>query len=106
MPSKCAVNGELGLDTARLAWDIDPMPLQREARRSLDGASGPSHERSGGGALTLLLAILALCFAASMACRASEQPAGMGGQSGDEGRRPGSPWLGTGGVAAEPSATR
>jgi hypothetical protein len=52
--------------------------------------------------------LLALLIAASasvgVACRDREDGAGIGGQSGDEGRRPAAPWLGTGGVSSE--ATR
>lgn len=51
------------------------------------------------GALILLLVVAA---AASAACRGPQASEGVGGQSGDEGRRLPS-WLGTGGVSAEPS---
>jgi hypothetical protein len=49
----------------------------------------------------LIFALFAICLAASLACRDRGVEAGIGGQSGDEGRRPREPWLGTGGVGSE-----
>jgi len=49
------------------------------------------------------LVLLVIAGAASAACHETHAGNGVGGQSGDEGRRPGSTWLGTGGVAAVPA---
>jgi hypothetical protein len=73
---------------------LDPMPASAPRRSSVVAALG------------LLFVLLAVSLAAGVACRGQDGPRGMGGQSGDEGRRPSSPWLGTGGVAAEPSPPR
>jgi hypothetical protein len=83
------------------------MAQPRDARPHLDSTLAPARQRSSAvGALGFLFVLIALCLAAGVACRGQDGPRGMGGQSGDEGRRPSSPWLGTGGVAAEPSPSR
>lgn len=64
---------------------------RREARRSAPPAG-----------LGLLLVLVAAAAAASAACRQPQASEGVGGQSGDEGRRMQPSWLGTGGVAAVP----
>jgi hypothetical protein len=61
--------------------------------------------RQTGAAVWVVLALTAL-LGALFACRGHENEDGAGGQSGDEGRRPRGPWLGTGGVAAELPAPR
>lgn len=66
--------------------------VRREVRRSAP--------HSGVG---LFLLLLVMAAAASVACRGSQAGEGVGGQSGDEGRRMHPSWLGTGGVGAVPS---
>lgn len=86
-----AFDGYVGLDKWAGAWDIEGMKRdRRDARRSAP--------HSGLGLLLLLLVVAA---GASAACRGPQASEGVGGQSGDEGRR--MPWLGTGGVSAVPS---
>jgi hypothetical protein len=51
--------------------------------------------------LRLLVILSAVCLAAGLGCRDQKHTAGVGGQSGDEGRRMGSPGAGTGGVGPE-----
>jgi hypothetical protein len=81
------------LDKRAGAWDIEGMKRdRREARRSAPHAG-----------LGLLLLLLVVAAGASAACRGPQASEGVGGQSGDEGRRMHSSWLGTGGVAAVPS---
>jgi hypothetical protein len=54
----------------------------------------------------LLVVLFAVCFVASLACREHGVDAGVGGQSGDEGRRMRAPGLGTGGVGPELTVRR
>jgi hypothetical protein len=53
-----------------------------------------------------LVMALALGLAASLACRDHGAEAGIGGQSGDEGRSVRAPWLGTGGVGSDQTLRR
>jgi hypothetical protein len=79
------------LDKWAAAWEIEGMKRdRRDARRSAPQAG-----------LGLLL-LLGVAAAASAACRGPQTSEGVGGQSGDEGRRSHSSWLGTGGVGAVP----
>ncbi|HTV17536.1 MAG TPA: hypothetical protein VMG12_02665 [Polyangiaceae bacterium] len=52
---------------------------------------------------TFLFLLVAAAAVASAACRGPQVTDGIGGQSGDEGRRPEAPFLGTGGVSALPA---
>lgn len=89
---KSAFDGYVGLDKPAAAWDIEGMKRdRRDARRPAPHAG-----------LGLLLVLLVVAAAASAACRAPQVSVGVGGQSGDEGRRTHPAWLGTGGVAAVP----
>jgi hypothetical protein len=81
------------LDKGAGAWDIEGM---KRARRDARGSA----PHAGLGLLLLLLVVVA---GASAACRGQQASDGVGGQSGDEGRRMHPSWLGTGGVAAIPS---
>jgi len=81
------------LDKWAAAWDIEGMKRdRRDARRSAPQAG-----------LGLLLFVLGVAAGLSAACRGPQASEGVGGQSGDEGRRMQPAWLGTGGVAAVPS---
>jgi hypothetical protein len=81
------------LDKAAAAWDIEGMKRdRRDARRSAPHAG-----------LGMLLLLLVVAAAASAACRGPQVSEGVGGQSGDEGRRMPPSWLGTGGVSATPA---
>jgi hypothetical protein len=51
----------------------------------------------------LLLLLIALAAGVSAACRGQPASEGVGGQSGDEGRRMRPSWAGTGGAGALPS---
>jgi hypothetical protein len=62
-----------------------------------------SRSAQGGGLGVFFLLLLVVAAAASAACRGPQATEGVGGQSGDEGRRPQSSWFGTGGVAAVPA---
>jgi len=88
-----AFDGYVGLDKPPVAWDIEGMKRdRRNARRSAPHAS-----------FGLLLSLLVLAAAMGMACRRPQASEGVGGQSGDEGRRMQPAWLGTGGVAGAPT---
>jgi len=67
-------------------------------RLDLHDGMTPPRRRAG---VWLLLWLLAASASASVACRGSDEQAGVGGQSGDEGRRPASSGLGTGGVTSQ-----
>jgi hypothetical protein len=87
-----AFDGYVGLDKPAAAWEIDGMKRdRRDARRPAPHAG-----------FGLFLVLLVVAAAASAACRAPQVTEGVGGQSGDEGRRTQPSWLGTGGVAAVP----
>jgi hypothetical protein len=55
------------------------------------------------GGLGFFILLLMLAAATSAACQRQQVSEGVGGQSGDEGRRDNPSWLGTGGVGAVPS---
>ena len=76
MRSKSARNGYLALDEERGAWETSGM--NERARRSF----------------VLFAIAIGLC----QACRERGADSGIGGQSGDEGRR--APWLGSGGATS------
>jgi hypothetical protein len=96
-----AFNDEVALDRARLAWDSKVMRRRHGRIEGLAGF-GSAAPGSAGRQLRWLLAALVVCLSAGLACRGPDERAGAGGQSGDEGRRPSAPWLGTGGVTSEP----
>jgi len=60
--------------------------------------------RSGRGGVVLTLVLLALAgsgVGAGLGCHVPQPSVGTGGQSGDEGSRPTTPWLGAGGAAPD-----
>jgi hypothetical protein len=76
------------------------MPPRAPGCSSLDPME--SHAPAAGlRVLTWLVAVLLLGISAGLACGGSAARDGVGGQSGDEGRRLRPQGLGTGGVAAE-----
>lgn len=88
-----AFDGYVGLDTRAWAWDREGMKrVRRDAWRSAPH-----------GGVGLLLLLLVMAAAASAACRGQQASDGVGGQSGDEGRRMGPSSFGTGGFGAVPS---
>jgi hypothetical protein len=62
--------------------------------------------RCGSGSAAALLLLAVSFWLGVMACHAHGGGDGAGGQSGDEGRKVRSGWLGTGGVATDLSAAR
>src|SRR5690349_5294043 len=89
-PMRSALGGYVRLDRRARAWDMERM------KRVRGDASCPAQ----GGGLGVFLLLLVAAAAASAACRGPQASEGVGGQSGDEGRRPQPSWFGTGGVAA------
>lgn len=74
------------------------------SRANVRCALDPTVSRASRGGLRRvgwLLAVLLLGVSTGLACNGSAARDGVGGQSGDEGRRMRSQGLGTGGVAAE-----
>ena len=128
MPSKCALHVASGLDIGAPAWEIRGMDepraggphgllgvglFTRSARASrLAARAGASATGSvgasgrGGVVLTLVLLSLAAILGAGLACHVPQPSVGTGGQSGDEGSRPTTPWLGAGGAAPDLGARR
>jgi hypothetical protein len=92
------------LDSADRAWDIMNMTWRHDVRseclvgRGVFRVAASWSARAGG---RWLLTALLVSLLAGLACRGHEGGAGVGGQSGDEGRRSTLPWLGTGGVASD-----
>lgn len=122
-----AFDGYVGLDREARAWEMRGMERVRGVARGWRGLGGSEvrapresrawRKRRGGAGgraqgfaaarpllrprgLGLLALLVLAAAAASAACHGPHAEAGVGGQSGDEGRRPGTTWLGTGGVAA------
>jgi hypothetical protein len=92
-----AFDDEGGLDMLPWTWDMLGMHRgERHGRATRQRSSGAR----AGRIVPVLLALLAASIASSLACRHAQEQAGAGGQSGDEGRRPATTWLGTGGVTA------
>jgi hypothetical protein len=100
MPMDSAFDDEVGLDTLGRTWESTRM--NRAERQGRRGWQRPDIRVASAHCMPLLLAALIASLLASVSCRHSEEQAGAGGQSGDEGRKPGAPWLGTGGAAAVP----
>jgi hypothetical protein len=94
--SKCALHVVSGLDILSGAWESKGMVAHR---------SGGSHGTLGVG-LALVLLSLAASVGAGLGCHVPQPSVGTGGQSGDEGSRPTTPWLGAGGAAPDLGARR
>ena len=114
-----AFDGYAGLDRAATAWEMKGM---ERVRRGAQGLADPQRSyrcwagaqpssarsratprRSQYRGLCLVVVLVAAAAMAGAACRVPQASDGVGGQSGDEGRRMNAGWLGTGGVASMPT---